>query len=116
MRRHLMNAGNEISVKRELAGKRILITGTTGFLGKVVVEKILRETPDVEKIILLVRGNDRYPTACERFDREIAVSSIFDRLKDEIPARFQQFCREKIECVTGEVTEKYFGLPEKDFA
>jgi alcohol-forming fatty acyl-CoA reductase len=110
-----MFTSNEISVKEQLAGKRILITGTTGFLGKVVIEKMIRETPDVEKIILLIRGNDRYPTARERFDHEIAVSTIFDRFKDDSPAYFRQFCLDKIECVTGEVTQKNFGLSTEDF-
>jgi alcohol-forming fatty acyl-CoA reductase len=110
------DVGNQISVQGQLAGKRILITGATGFLGKVVIEKIIREIPDVDKIILLVRGNDRCPSARERFDREIAASTIFDRLRRESPARFRQFCREKMDCVTGEVTEKYFGLSLKDFA
>ena len=110
-----MQPRNEISVKEQFAGKRILITGTTGFLGKVVIEKIIRDIPDVEKLILLVRGNDKYPTARERFDHEIALSTIFDRLKDESPACFRQFCKEKIECVTGELTQKNFGLNSEDF-
>ncbi len=105
----------EISVRRQLSGKRILITGSTGFLGKVVIEKIIRVIPDVEKILLLIRGNERYPQARERFDHEIAVSAIFDRLKDEDSVRFRQFCREKVDCITGEVTEKYFGLGMDDF-
>ena len=111
-----MFASNKISVKEQWSGKRILITGTTGFLGKVLIEKIIREELPVEKILLLIRGNDRYPSARERFDHEIAVSTIFDRLKDESPASFRQFCRDKIECVTGEVTEKYFGLEKENFA
>lgn len=110
-----MFTSNEISVKEQLAGKRILITGSTGFLGKVVIEKIIREISDVEKIILLIRGNDRYAAARERFDHEIAVSTIFDRLKDTNPAYFRQFCLNKIECVTGEVTEKNFGLSSEAF-
>ncbi|HLZ19602.1 MAG TPA: fatty acyl-CoA reductase, partial [Smithellaceae bacterium] len=111
-----MFASNKISVKEQWSGKRILITGTTGFLGKVLIEKIIREELPVEKILLLIRGNDRYPSARERFDHEITVSTIFDRLKDESPAFFRQFCRDKIECVTGEVTEKYFGLEKENFA
>jgi len=110
-----MFTSNEISVKEQLAGKRIMITGTTGFLGKVVIEKIIREIPDVEKIILLIRGNDRYPTARDRFDHEIAVSTIFDRLKDDSSAYFRQFCLDKIVCVTGELTEKNFGMSMEDF-
>jgi len=44
---------------------------------------------------------------------EIAVSTIFDRLKDDSPAYFRQFCMDKIECVTGELTDKNFGLSRK---
>lgn len=38
------------------AGKSILITGATGFMGKVLVEKLLRSCPDVKKIYLLIRS------------------------------------------------------------
>lgn len=37
------------------AGKNIFITGGTGFIGKVLVEKILRSCPDIECIYLLMR-------------------------------------------------------------
>lgn len=37
------------------AGKSIFITGATGFLGKVLIEKLLRSCSDVKKIYLLVR-------------------------------------------------------------
>ena len=36
-------------------GRKILITGGTGFMGKVLVEKFLRVLPDVGHIYLLVR-------------------------------------------------------------
>lgn len=43
-------------VSAALVGKTILITGGSGFLGKVLIEKILRKTPDVKKIYLLIRA------------------------------------------------------------
>ncbi|RCV30538.1 hypothetical protein SETIT_6G103500v2 [Setaria italica] len=39
-------------------GKSILITGSTGFLGKVLVEKILRVQPGVKKLFPLIRDID----------------------------------------------------------
>ena len=44
-----------LKVRDFYAGKTLLITGCTGFLGKVILEKILRSCPHVKKIILLVR-------------------------------------------------------------
>lgn len=36
-------------------GKSILITGATGFLGKVLMEKLFRTSPDLKVIYVLVR-------------------------------------------------------------
>ncbi|KAF8759245.1 hypothetical protein HU200_010277 [Digitaria exilis] len=38
--------------------RTILVTGSTGFLGKLLVEKILRVQPGVKKLYLLVRAQD----------------------------------------------------------
>lgn len=43
------------------AGKSILITGATGFLGKVLIEKLLRSCPDVREIFLLMRPKKGMP-------------------------------------------------------
>ncbi len=37
------------------SGRSILITGASGFLGKVLVEKLLRSVPDLAKLYLLIR-------------------------------------------------------------
>lgn len=36
-------------------GKCILLTGGTGFMGKVFLEKMLRQCPDIDQFYLLVR-------------------------------------------------------------
>ncbi|URE25039.1 fatty acyl-CoA reductase [Musa troglodytarum] len=38
--------------------KSILVTGSTGFLAKIFVEKVLRVQPEVKKLFLLVRAGD----------------------------------------------------------
>ena len=98
------------------AGKSIFITGVTGFVGKVVLEKLLRSVPKVERIYLLIRSNSRYPTAEERFQAEVATSTIFDVLKDEGEAEFAALCQRKLRFVSGELTAERFGLEESAFA
>jgi fatty acyl-CoA reductase len=99
-----------LSVHAALSGKRVLITGSTGFLAKVVLEKLIRDVPDVGGIVLLIRAGQDGANARERFEREIATSSIFDRLRSEQPEFLTRFLAEKIECITGEVTSPGFGL------
>jgi WS/DGAT/MGAT family acyltransferase len=97
-------------VQTALSGKRVLITGSTGFLAKVVLEKLLRSVPDIGRIVLLIRGDAR-----ARFESEIATSSIFDRLRAERPDFLVQCFADKIECISGEVTAPGFGLPIQAF-
>ena len=40
----------------DLAGKRIAITGSTGFLGTALVERLLRSVPDCELVLLIRAG------------------------------------------------------------
>ena len=68
---------NESSIVKEtLKGKTIFITGCTGFLGKVLLEKIIRSTPDVAKIILLIRNSERFESGTQRVEKEVLSSSI----------------------------------------
>ena len=62
-------------------GREILLTGGTGFLGKVIIEKYLRCIPGVGKIYLLVRpkkGKDPKQRLDEIFNS--AVSEILRKL------------------------------------
>lgn len=42
-------------IAESFVGKTIFITGGSGFLGKVLIEKILRKCPTVERIYMLLR-------------------------------------------------------------
>lgn len=47
------DSGSEIA--SFFKGKNVLITGATGFFGKVLIEKLLRSCPNVEGVYLLVK-------------------------------------------------------------
>ena len=74
-----MTSEKPASISERLTGARVLVSGATGFLAKVLVEKILWAAPDVGRLYLLVRPrSDREPW--ERVRREVlgsAVKSIF---------------------------------------
>jgi len=47
-----MTSDSVKSIPAFYAGQSIFLTGATGFLGKVFIEKILRSCPDVRNIFL----------------------------------------------------------------
>lgn len=101
-------------VQAQLSGKRVLLTGATGFLGKVVLEKLLRSVPDLGAVELLIRDPGDGSTALERFFEEVATSSVFERLEHEqgpLGALFEA----KVCCLTGDVSAPLFGLSRSQF-
>ncbi len=60
-----------------------MVTGSTGFLGKSIVEKCLRSIPEVGRINLAIRSSPRRPAA-ERLEREVLSSPAFKRIKHEL--------------------------------
>jgi thioester reductase-like protein len=57
--------------------KTILMTGCTGFVGKVVLEKFIRSVPDFNKIYVLVRPK-RGTKPMDRVWKDIFSSQCFD--------------------------------------
>ena len=51
-----MSSQTVCDIEEFYAGKTVFITGGTGFLGKVLLEKLLRSCPRVKKVYLLVRS------------------------------------------------------------
>jgi nucleoside-diphosphate-sugar epimerase len=102
-------------VRAAFAGKRILLTGATGFVAKVLLEKLIRTVPDLGRIVLLIRAGGN-GDARARFEREVAASSVFDHLRAVRPAWLECVLAERVECVTGEITAPGFGLAPARFA
>ncbi|KAL6433332.1 hypothetical protein ACFW04_006476 [Cataglyphis niger] len=65
------------------AGCKIFLTGASGFLGILLIEKLLRCCPDIEKIYILMRTKkEKSPE--ERF-KEHFNNPVYDKLKEEQP-------------------------------
>ena len=64
-------------------GKNILLTGGTGFLGKVVLERILSTLSVIGKVFVIIR-NKKGNSIDERFKKEILDSPCFDTLRSNL--------------------------------
>jgi Male sterility protein/haloacid dehalogenase-like hydrolase len=103
------NGTGPFSVRESLRGKRILLIGGTGFIGKVWLANLLTELPDIERIYLLIRGN-RSTTSLARFQRMVEESPVFEPLSQVHGDKFAAFLRERVEVVDGDVTRPELGL------
>ncbi|XP_050358543.1 putative fatty acyl-CoA reductase CG5065 [Nymphalis io] len=95
------------SVTEFYEGKRVFITGATGFLGKALVEKLLRACPGIHTIYLLLRekkgvsGEDRLKALCN--------NKIFEHLREKQPDVFN-----KLKLIAGDVLEDELGISNDD--
>ncbi|NP_001428175.1 fatty acyl-CoA reductase 1 isoform 6 [Homo sapiens] len=96
-----------VSIPEYYEGKNVLLTGATGFLGKVLLEKLLRSCPKVNSVYVLVRQKAGQ-TPQERVE-EVLSGKLFDRLRDENPD-----FREKIIAINSELTQPKLALSEED--
>jgi len=98
-------------IRESLSGKRIAITGATGFLGTALVERLLRSVPECD-LVLVVRPGRR--GAQHRVDRDILKNDAFDSLRaafadDPVAAgglaneTFADMCRRRISALGGDV-------------
>ncbi len=105
-----------LRVSESLDGKCLLITGVTGFVGKALLEKLVRSCPELKQINLILRASKEHATAEARFWQEIFPSSVFDRLRHERGEEaLRRLCEERICCYTGEITASRLGLEAQDY-
>ncbi len=78
-------SGKSLGVREFFRGKNVFISGATGFLGKVVLHKVLTTVPDVGDIRVLIRAKNG--ASPEERLKHILGSVIFDGLRRSDPAR-----------------------------
>ena len=98
-------------ISATLAGKRIAVTGSTGFLGTALVERLLRCVPDAE-LVLLVRPGRR--GAEDRVRREVLKNDCFDRLRRELGGQtpFDALTALRIRGIAGDVSVDGLALDD----
>lgn len=98
-------------IRDAFAAKTVLVTGATGFLGKAVVEKLLRSCPEVAEIRLLIRPLPGR-SATERLETRILGANAFDRLREELgPDGFAK-AASKLVAVEADLEAEGLGLED----
>ncbi|HET6966074.1 MAG TPA: HAD-IB family phosphatase [Acidimicrobiales bacterium] len=94
-------------LREALAGKRIAITGATGFLGTALTERLLRSVPGCEVALLIRPGRRGAP---DRVRREILRNNCFDRLRRELGDGFDAMVAQRLKVMAGDVGVDGLGL------
>jgi thioester reductase-like protein len=98
-----------LSVRKALGGKKILLLGVTGFIGKVWLANTLTDLPEIGKIYLLIRRQKSNPGQ-RRFEKLVEESPVFDPLYERYGAGLGRFLSERVEVVEGDVARPGLGL------
>ncbi|CAG9818987.1 unnamed protein product [Phaedon cochleariae] len=88
-------------------GKSVFITGGSGFIGKVLIEKLLRSCPGIKNIYVLVRPK-KNKNIQERV-RALFDVPLFDQLRRDNMAVI-----EKVIGIEGDITKINLGMNETD--
>jgi long-chain acyl-CoA synthetase len=97
------------SVRKALGGKRVMLIGVTGFIGKVWLANTLMDLPEIGRLYLLIRRQKSSP-AQQRFEKMIEGSPVFDPVFEKYGDRLGALLAEKIEVVEGDVSQSGVGL------
>lgn len=98
-----------LDVRGALRGERLFITGATGFIGKVLVEKLLWSVPEIGRLVLLVRPREG-AGAGERLRNEILDSPCMARLRALHGDDWPRWAAEKVSAIEGDLAMDRFGL------
>jgi len=93
--------------------KKIFFIGGTGFVGKVTLSMLLHNFPDIGKVYATVRARVAAESS-NRFWASIVTSPTFDPLREKYGDGFEDFIREKVVPVNGDVGNDLLGLDEKE--
>ncbi len=91
----------------------MLVIGATGFVGKVTLSMLLTRFPNVSKVYVTVRARDQEESET-RFWNNVITAPPFDPLRERFGARFEDFIREKVVVINGDIGDTNLGFTEEE--
>ncbi|XP_075520015.1 putative fatty acyl-CoA reductase 4 [Primulina tabacum] len=105
-------AMEEIEIVQYFEGKTIFITGATGFLAKIFLEKILRVQPNVKKLFLLIRPTSERSIE-QRLHEEIIGIDLFRVLREGMRDDLSSLL-EKVIPISGDIANDNLGILDSE--
>src|SRR5437660_2896516 len=94
-------------------GRKIFLIGGTGFLGKVTLSMLLHRFPGVGGIYVTVRARSKEESET-RFWNNVISTPPFDPVRERYRAAFEDFVRDKVVIVGGDIAEDNLGFGEEE--
>ncbi|KAJ9450143.1 hypothetical protein DIPPA_21490 [Diplonema papillatum] len=102
-------------MEQTFQGQHIFITGATGFVGKVLIEKILYSLPVVDKLYIMVREKQGI-TGMERLQKEVVDSPVMQRCREKYGEEgLKEMCKEKFVPIVGSLEKPLLGMTREDY-
>jgi long-chain acyl-CoA synthetase len=98
-----------ISIQQAFSGKHILVTGASGFLGKVWLTMLLDRIPSVGRVYVLIRKKGLRP-ALARFEKMVGSIHAFKPLHEKYGADLGSYLGERVEVLEGDISLPNFGI------
>src|ERR1043165_4499042 len=94
-------------------GRRVFIIGATGFVGKVTLSMLLHRFPNIGKVYVTVRARSQEESEA-RFWNNVITAAPFDPVRERYGSAFDEFIRDKVAIVGGDVAEENLGFTEEE--
>lgn len=94
-------------VAKWYSNKSVFVTGATGFVGKCLVEKLLRDCPDIGNIYIIIRS--KKGVSFEQRKSEYKNHVVFTTIKNTNPQTL-----DKLQVVEGDICEPNLGMSSVD--
>src|SRR5436190_5798561 len=104
---------NKLSPTEIFNGRRIFLIGGTGFLGKVTLSMLLHRFPNIGRVYVTVRARSQEESET-RFWNNVISAEPFDPVRERYGAAFEDFIRDKVAIVGGDVAETNLGFSEEE--